>query len=89
MGMWWLQRRMDRTFEHLDEFKAKIKLPSEIFSAQHNSKCNIYENEAGGSIWTAFPLCECLKHITIQNVKHILLECKETKYWREKLTHDK
>jgi hypothetical protein len=22
-------------------------------------------------------------------VKHILLECKETKYWREKLTHDK
>jgi hypothetical protein len=22
-------------------------------------------------------------------VKHILLECKETKYWREKLIHDK
>jgi hypothetical protein len=24
-----------------------------------------------------------------QDVKHILLECKETKYWREKLIHDK
>jgi hypothetical protein len=24
-----------------------------------------------------------------RNVKHILLECKETKYWREKLIHDK
>jgi hypothetical protein len=23
------------------------------------------------------------------DVEHILLECKETKYWREKLTHDK
>jgi hypothetical protein len=22
-------------------------------------------------------------------VEHILLECKETKYWREKLIHDK
>jgi hypothetical protein len=24
-----------------------------------------------------------------EDVKHILLECKETKYWREKLIHDK
>jgi hypothetical protein len=24
-----------------------------------------------------------------KDVKHILLECKETKYWREKLIHDK
>jgi hypothetical protein len=23
-----------------------------------------------------------------EDVKHILLECKETKYWREKLIHD-
>jgi hypothetical protein len=24
-----------------------------------------------------------------EDVKHILLECKETKHWREKLIHDK
>jgi hypothetical protein len=24
-----------------------------------------------------------------EDVKHILLECKQTKYWREKLIHDK
>jgi hypothetical protein len=24
-----------------------------------------------------------------EDVKHILLECKETKYWREKLIHNK
>jgi hypothetical protein len=30
------------------------------------------------------PLC-----IEKEDAKHILLECKETKYWREKLIHDK
>jgi hypothetical protein len=30
------------------------------------------------------PLC-----LEKEDVKHILLECKETKYWREKLIHDK
>jgi hypothetical protein len=30
------------------------------------------------------PLC-----LEEEDVKHILLECKETKYWREKLIHDK
>jgi hypothetical protein len=30
------------------------------------------------------PLC-----LEREDLKHILLECKETKYWREKLIHDK
>jgi hypothetical protein len=30
------------------------------------------------------PLC-----LEEEDAKHILLECKKTKYWREKLIHDK
>jgi hypothetical protein len=31
----------------------------------------------------------CTLHFEREDVKHILLECKETKYWRETLIHDK
>jgi hypothetical protein len=31
----------------------------------------------------------CPLYFENEDVKHILLECKETKYWREKLIHDK